>query len=316
MKIAAVALAFCCLIQTSVASRLGRRKLQGDTTLPWNGPDYEIGTNGLDESEIVDTSAYGDVLISLDISHVGLLEDSGSAKDTLQVYYKVDDKPEEIWLDIAGDQHTSSAQIAVASGSQLTIRTSGKTSSSSESYHIRKFAVTEITVAPVPVPTAQVTPAPIAPTPAATCQVPWDGPDYEIDDSGLEKVENIDTSCVTNVLIAMDISHVGSLEESGSSKDTLQVYYKVDDKPEELWLDIAGDQYSSPSQIKVASGSELFIRIVGDTSVSGESYQIRNFAVTEAPNSDPVQDSECAIPQVSRCSKLETDLIFIKGLVF
>ena len=132
MKIAANILAASCLIQASVALRRSSmsrpaRGLQGANSLPWAGPDLDIGINGLEDIKIINTSGSGDVLISMDISHLGTLEDSGSSKDTLQVFYKVDDNPEELWLDIAGEQYSSPAQKTVASGSQLTIRTVGDT---------------------------------------------------------------------------------------------------------------------------------------------------------------------------------------------
>jgi hypothetical protein len=137
---------------------------------------------------------------------------------------------------------------------------------------------------PAPVTPAPMTPAPVAPAPVpAKCQVPWVGPDYDIGINGLEEIEIIDTSCVTlkDVLISVEISHLGSLETSGGAKDTLQVFYKVNNNPEVLWLDIAGDQYSSPAQVTVATGSQLTIRTEGDTTAISEVYQMRNFAVTE-----------------------------------
>jgi hypothetical protein len=318
MKIAAFVLATCCLVQASVAARLGGRNLQGNDVLPWTGPNYDIGINGVNESKIINTAGSGDVLISMDISHEGSLETSGTSKDVLQVYFKVDNNSEQLWLDVVGEQYSSPAQRTIPSGSQLTIRVVGKTSFSNEIYHIRNFSVTEIAAAPVPAPTAPV-PAPTAPAPApvtapvleaptsvGTCQVPWGGPDYEIGMSGLEKVETIDTSCVKleNVVISLDLSHLGTLEDSGSSKDTLQVYYKVDNNSEVLWLDIVGDRYSSSAQKTIASGSKLTFRVVGKTSFSNEFYQIKNLAVTmPTPVASPVPPpptapTTCGTPKV------------------
>ena len=299
MKITKILIATCCLIQASVgAVRLGSmsrhnlrkeltdRNLQGGNALPWTGPDYDIGITGLDQSHVINTSGSGDVLISMDISHLGTLEASGTSKDTLQVYFKVDSNPEQLWLDIAGEQYSSPAKKTVASGSQLTIRVVGKTTFNNEFYQIRGFTVTKVTAAPtapVPAPTAPV-PAPVMPpTTVGTCQFPWGGPDYQIGMSGLEKIETINTSCAApgDVLISMDISHLGTLEASGTSKDTLQVYYKVDSNPEQLWLDIAGQQYSSPAKKTVAAGSQLTIRVVGKTSFTDEFYQIKGFTVTK-----------------------------------
>jgi len=150
MKIVATLFATCCLIQASVASvRRGsmsrlNRNLQGENVVPWSGPDMNFGINGHEEIAIINTSGSGSVLIYMDISHLGSLEASGSSKDTLLVFFKVDNDPEELWLDVAGDKYSSPAQKTVAAGSQLTIRTVGDTSYIDEVYQIRNFAVTEV----------------------------------------------------------------------------------------------------------------------------------------------------------------------------
>jgi hypothetical protein len=168
--------------------------------------------------------------------------------------------------------------------------------------------------APTDAPVKAFTDAPVkAPVAIQTCHISWDGPDLDIGIDGAEDIEIIDTSCPTSgyILISMDISHLGTLEASGSSKDTLQVFYKVDDNPEKLWLDIAGEQYSSPAQKIITTGSQLTIRVVGDTTYSNEFYQIRNFAVTEsfspAPTVAPatLPPGVCGTPKVRilfRCS--------------
>jgi hypothetical protein len=109
--------------------------------VPWNGPDYNIGSAGGTDTQTIDTSCVGDVTISMTISNLGSLESSGSGLDTLQVFYQIDGNPEVLWLNILGQLYTSPSAITVTSGSLLTMRVVGDTSSSSEVYQIRNFAV-------------------------------------------------------------------------------------------------------------------------------------------------------------------------------
>ena len=93
------------------------------------------------------------------------------------------------------------------------------------------------------------------------------------------RVQTIDTSCVEDITISMSISHTGKLESSGGSMDFLQVFYQIDQNPEELWLDIQGDQHSNTEEVTLVSGSQLTIQTVGSTTHGSESYMIRSFVV-------------------------------------
>ena len=112
------------------------------------------------------------------------------------------------------------------------------------------------------------------------------------DDGGNSNyLETIDTSCSEDVIISLGgISHTGSLEENGNGRDSLQVYYTIDDGGEVLGLEIVGDQYSITEEIIVASSGDLLtIRVTGKTTHSSESYQISTLEVVEKP-------TECAVP--------------------
>jgi hypothetical protein len=108
----------------------------------------------------------------------------------------------------------------------------------------------------------------------ATCDVPWTGPSYTIDEDGFSKTEIIDTSCLDDITIAMSISHSGGLETSGGGMDTLQIFYQIDNEPEVLWTDIKGDDYSNIAST-VASGYQLKIRTVGDLTWNDEFYYVQ-----------------------------------------
>jgi hypothetical protein len=128
--------------------------------------------------------------------------------------------------------------------------------------------------ASIPTPTqSEPSAEPLASVPVATtCDVPWTGPSYTIDENGFSKTEIIDTSCIDDVIISMSISHGGGLENS----DFLQVYYQIDDEPEVLWADVKGEAYSNKAKL-VTSGSELKIRTVGDLSWNDEFYYVQLF---------------------------------------
>jgi len=263
--------------------------------VPWIGPDYNIEVVGLNDTQVIDTACAGDVTISMSISHLGKLETSGAGLDTLQVFYEIDGNVQS-WLNIQGDAYTSPSEITVPSGAQLTIRTVGRTTHSSETYQIRSFAVTAAgtptTPSPTKSPTSSPTTSPIAPvtqsptvsvqpssTPVATCDVPWVGPDYNISSAGLNNTQVIDTSCAGDVTISMSISNLGSLESSGPSQDFLRVTYRIDGGQVQVWLDIKGQVYTSPASITVPSGTVLTIQVAGDTTSKSEVYQIRNFGI-------------------------------------
>jgi len=146
MNISAKLLASCMVVQASVAARLGsssHRSLQQSNDLPWVGPDLDISRSGLDTSSVIDTSGATRVFVSIDLSHKGSLETSGGSMDWIRFYFRIDSGPEEEWLYAIGEQYPSQAQaeIAVAAGSQLTLRTTGDTSAGSEAYFLRDFRV-------------------------------------------------------------------------------------------------------------------------------------------------------------------------------
>jgi len=72
-----------------------------------------------------------------------------------------------------------------------------------------------------------------------------------------------------------------TLEDSGSSTDTLQLFYQVDNDPEVEGLSILGENYTSPVEISFAAGSKLALRITGETSSGTEAYDIQNLTVSE-----------------------------------
>jgi hypothetical protein len=258
--------------------------------VPWTGPSYTIDEYGFSKIETIDTSCIDDVIISMTISHGGGLENS----DFLQIYYQIDDEPEILWADIKGEAYSNEASL-VTSGSQLKIRTVGDLSWYDEFYYVQLFVTASN--APIPAPTVPMPvaagPAPVT-TPvlmpvgsgpvATACNVPWTGPSYTIDENGFSKIETIDTSCVDDVIIAVSISHSGGLEDA----DFLQIYYQIDNQDEVLWANIKGEAYSNRAR-KVASGSQLKIRTVGDSSWNDEFYYIQLWVTQpDAPIPAPI----------------------------
>jgi len=288
MKFSSTLFLWCVLFPLSSVAAAGslrgqQRELQ-TCQLPWNGQNINVGVNGFDATQVINTScASGDVTISLDLSHTGKLETSGGARDFLQVLYKVDNGPTLTLLDIVGEQYSSSNQVTVAAGAVLSIQVVGDTSFNDEVYQIRNFVVTAAT--------------PPAPTPTPTCVLPWTGPNYNIGSNGLDvTTASINTSCVGDVTISLTLTHLGVMETSGFAKDTLQVFYKINNGPQTLWLDIAGDQYSTSNQVTVASGATLSIRVLGDTTASDEVYQIRNLKVSAASPTPPAPTPPAPTP--------------------
>jgi hypothetical protein len=294
----------------------------------WTSPTYAIGVDGLTVTKDIDTSSYGDVTMSVNISHKGKLEASGGGKDYVQIFYKIDDGPEEKWLDIAGEQYSITAEVTVASGSQLKIRTVGDTTHSSEVYYVSLVVSGVAKGAPIPAPTVPMPvvsiPAPVEvpqpvpvpapatapslepsagpsskpslkPVVAAACDVPWTGLAYTIDQNGFSKTDIIDTSCLDDITIAVRISHKGSLETSGGAMDYVQIYYQADDAAEKKWLAFTGDQYNSMEQVTLPSPSQLKIRTVGDTTAGDEFYYVNLWVIvpgapipTPAPIAAPI----------------------------
>lgn len=318
-------------------------------------------TSGLFEvQETVDTSCESAVEISMEIGQIGSLEESGPFLDFLQVYYQVDGGIEVIWLDIVGENFNPAPILVVPTGSELTLRTVGKTSCNCESY-IRKLLIrtrltasltvhppipvsnfivrpsTSFTLAPTKQPSsaAPTEPTPAAPTttPVASTGPPTEAPviatdsptrapttcesldnvySYDISVNQFETTEVVDTSCHEDVLVSMEISHVGDMEESGSSVDVIQVYFQVDDNPEVIWLDIVGETYDPAPSLLVSTGSQLFLRTVGSTSCSCETYQSELLAFVistscltslhpslEFYGSDSCHRDECTFPNTT-----------------
>jgi len=233
--------------------------------VPFTGPDYNIGVSGLDVTETIDTSCVGDVTVRMIISHSGRLEASGVSLDFLNTYIMIDSNPFESWLEIVGDQYTATNEITVATGEQLKIRTFGDTSHSSEQYQIRNF---------------EVFPA----APPSGCDVPWSGPNFVITNAGGGGTASVDTSCVNSVRISFDISHTGSLENSGPSLDSLQVIYQLDGGTTTSIVDVLGDGYSPNNVVEVVtSGNKMVIGVSGSTTAGSESYRISNLKIEDVP---------------------------------
>jgi len=241
----------------------------GSCDVPWTGPDYDIGVTGLTDTQTIDTSCVGDVTIRLELSNIGSLETSGAAVDTFQTFYKIDNNPEQPWLDVLGDEFSTGVnQITVASGAMLQIRTVGDTSAGSETYFVRQFEVVSSS-GPPPTP------------PPGGCDVPWNGPDYVVGNNAFSKTEVLDTSCTGDVKISFSISNAGSLEASGPSMDVLQISYQVDGSSPVSVADVQGGNYSPTYEVIVASSSELKILISGDTTAGSEFYYITDLSVEE-----------------------------------
>jgi hypothetical protein len=231
------------------------------------GPNYDIGILGLNNILTIGSTCGNNVRVSLSISHIGILEGSGSGLDVLKVYYTIGSSPEVTWLNIAGSQYNTQNQIDLnTNGAMLSLRIEGKTTHSSEVYSIRNVQVVALASAPTSTP---------------TCAVPWSSPDLTIGVIGLTNTQVIDTTCKNgqNIAISLEIGHTGSLEATGTSKDYLQVKYQIDSQLEVLWLDIAGQLYNKTNQISVVAGSQLKLTVVGDTTVSTESYVVANYKV-------------------------------------
>jgi len=152
-----------------------------------------------------------------------------------------------------------------------------------------------VPTAPAPVPTAPVPTAPVPPVPTASCRLPMSGPNYDIGEFGLEATETFDTSCASgSIQVSLTIGHNGTLENLGTSLDTLKIFYKIDNAPEVLWIDVKGQDYPINPTRTVLAGSALTLRVSGDTTHFTETYTVSNVLITEAAPA-PV----CGIPQVS-----------------
>lgn len=247
---------------------------------------------GVWTSEVIDIAGAGAVDISVDIRKEGNME---ADYDYLRLAYKLDGGSEQLFAERLGNfqAETVRASGSSLSGNTLQIVIRERTSYQDEFHYWDNVAVSYLPVvvpppteptAPVPTEPAPLAPAPTAPAPTQpACKVPWSGPNYLIAMDEFSATESIDTSCVGGaVVISMNIGHQGALETTGTARDTVRVYYTIDNGPEQLWLDIAGDQYSSPVQVNVGSASQVTIRVTGRTTHVSESYQV-TVAVAEAP---------------------------------
>jgi hypothetical protein len=125
----------------------------------------------MSDTQTIDTTCLEDFTIAVSMSHNGGVDASGLGIDTVRISYQIDDGPEVIWVDIAGDQYSSTAEVTVASGSQLTIRTVGDTSADSEFYYIQLWVLVPGAPIPAPAPVAPI-PAPVAPVPMPVAWAP------------------------------------------------------------------------------------------------------------------------------------------------
>jgi len=238
----------------------------GTCEVPFSGPDYDIGIDGLEAIETIDTSSCGDggVTVSMTIGHSGSLEDFGGSLDMLNTYIKVGSNNEEPWLTIVGDKYSTTNEINVASGAALQVRIVGGTTAASEKYFIRDFKVT-------PTPTS------------GGCEVPWSGPNFKVTSTGGGGTSTVDTSCVDGIQITFDISNTGSLEASGEGMDTLQVDYQIDSGAVTSIVNALGNGYSTSNEVVLpTSGDSLKIMVAGSTSSGSETYSISNLKITEA----------------------------------
>ena len=96
---------------------------------------YVISSTQFEAIEVIDTSCAGDVDVSFQMSDAGDgLESSGPYVDFVKVFYQVDGGREVTWIDILGANYDPAPSVTIASGNQLRIRTTGKTSCSCETY--------------------------------------------------------------------------------------------------------------------------------------------------------------------------------------
>ena len=121
--------------------------------------------------------------------------------------------------------------------------------------------------------------------------LPWIGPNLSIGVAGLSQtLPPIVTSGASTILISVNLSVGGTLEATGSSVDTLKIYYQVDTNPEVLWKDIKGANFLAQESVAVPAGNNLILRVDGKTSHSSETYYLSNFRVVDplAPTPSPV----------------------------
>lgn len=76
----------------------------------------------------------------------------------------------------------------------------------------------------------------------------------------------------------------------------MKVFYKIDDGPEILWLDVIGEDYPQLPQITLPIGDHLLLRTTGSTSRKGETYKVRELNVEEVTvlSPSPIADPSVA----------------------
>ena len=164
------------------------RRLAND--LPWIGPNLSIGRAGLSKTlPPAVTAGASTVMITVNLSAVGVMEASGTGVDNLKIYYKIDENPEVLWKDIKGANFLVQESVTVPAGNLLTLRVNGKTTESSEIYYLSNFRVVDpnglvsmpspvsapVPTAPIPSPsqvTAPVQSPNVAPLPTAPIPSP------------------------------------------------------------------------------------------------------------------------------------------------
>ena len=137
---------------------------------PASGQDVDIGVGGPDKIQTFDTSCLDTVKVSLQLSHTGRLESTGTSTDQMSVYYKIDNGPEVLWISALGEAYDRApVSPELSAGDLLTLRFTGSTTTSNEAYIMRNIEISEPgspppTMAPIPLP-------PVAPSPQV-CGVP------------------------------------------------------------------------------------------------------------------------------------------------
>jgi len=242
---------------------------------------------GIWRSEVIDIAGHIAVDVSVDIRKEGRMEED---YDYLKLAYILDGGDEQVFAEKLGNFEPETASASALKGETLQLVIRERNSFEDEFHYWDSIQVALSGQQPAPTD-SPTTPPTKEPTASSSCELPWTGPDYDVSTNAVFASEVIDTSCIDgDVVLSLELSHTGSLENSGGSKDTLQVHYSVGgDGLQELWLDVAGDLYTSngPSEITVAAGDQLTIWIAGRTTHSSETYQIRKFTVKEAPTREP-----------------------------
>lgn len=132
---------------------------------------------------------------------------------------------------------------------------------------------------------------------AATCDVPWTGPDYSVTKASKTWISDpIDISCASAVNISMTAEGTGPMENS----DYLKISYKVNGGNA---VSMFSKTNAFPAQTASAnniSGNTLQIIIEGKTSWDDETYTVKNLKVSVATKSARiVPKQDVSTPQFS-----------------